>query len=273
MTSGIKITDIEVGNGSVAERTKVVLVHVRGFLNRGEECWSTYADGHPAVLDLSKRHSIAGLIKGIEGMRVGGKRELVVSPHLAYGEMGIPGKIPANAVIRFEVELLDVREQGAPCPELNPPGRQLLIFHPGEQARNLARWQFGIREGESVAGAAITQPVPQTTWRYARTRSVEVKLTEEQIKEVFESVQSTLAIHPKECLKHEQMWADASEKANSVTRDQVSNILCVTVYVYERGALQLHYGLPETSPVLLNSRFYQMIMSELKPHLAAIANR
>jgi FKBP-type peptidyl-prolyl cis-trans isomerase len=44
-------------------------------------------------------------------MRVGGKRELIVSPHLAYGEMGIPGKIPANAVIRFEVELLDVREQ------------------------------------------------------------------------------------------------------------------------------------------------------------------
>ena len=100
-----------------------------------------------------------------------------------------------------------------------------------------------------------------------------MKLREEQIKEVFESVQSTFAIHPKECLKHEQMWADASEKANSVTRDQVSNILCVTVYVYERGALQLHYGLPETSPVLLNSRFYQMIMSELKPHLAAMANR
>jgi len=272
MTSGIKVTDLKIGNGSVAERTKVVVVHARGFLNRGEEYWNTYAEGHPAILDLSKRHSIAGLLKGIEGMRVGGKRELTVSPHLAYGEMGIPGKIPANAVIRFEVELLDVREKGAPCPELYPPGRQLLIFHPGEQTRNLARWQFGIREGEPVAGAAITQPVPLTTWRYARTRSVEVKLTDEQIKEIFEDVQSTSSNHPKECLQHEQMWADMSEKANNVTRDRATNLLCVTVHVYERGVLVLHYGLPETSPVLLNSRFYQMIMSELEPHLAARAN-
>jgi hypothetical protein len=271
MTSGIKVTDIELGNGSVAERTKVVVVHVRGFLNRGEEFWNTYAEGHPAVLNLSERHSIAGLLKGIEGMRVGGKRELIVSPHLAYGEMGIPGKIPANAVIRFEIELLDVREQGAPCPELYSPGRLLLISHSGEQARNLARWQFVIREGESVAGAGMTQPVANTTWRYARTRSVEVKLTGEQSQEIFDSVQATLAAHPKECLQHEQMWADASEKANSVTRDRMSNILCLTVQIFERGALQLNYGLPENSTVLLNSRFYQIIMAELEPHLVAMA--
>jgi hypothetical protein len=69
------------------------------------------------------------------------------------------------------------------------------------------------------------------------------------------------------------MWADMSEKANNVTRDRESNALCVTVSIYEQGALQLDYGLPETSPVLLNARFYRMIMSELEPHLAAMANR
>ncbi len=272
MTSGIKITDIEVGTGSVAERNKVVVVHVRSFLNRGEECWNTYAEGRPAIFDLAKRHSIPGLAKGIEGMRAGGKRELVVSPHLAYGETGIPGKIPANAVIRFEIELLEVRESDVPCPELHPPGKQLMVFHPGEQVTDSARWQFVVREGESVAGVAITRPPAGTTWRYGRTKGFEVKLSDQQIREVFESVRSTLANHPTACLRNEQMWADPSEKANSVTRDRATNTLCVTIYIYERGAAVLDYGLPETSPVLLNSRFYQIILSAIEPLLITVAN-
>jgi hypothetical protein len=68
-----------------------------------------------------------------------------VSPHLAYGEQGVPGKIPANAVIRFEVDLLEVREQGVVHPEDYPAGKQLLVVRPGEAARNLPRWQFGLR--------------------------------------------------------------------------------------------------------------------------------
>jgi len=187
-------------------------------------------------------------------------------------EVWIPGKIPANAVIRFVVELLEVREPGSPCPELYPPGKVLLVFHPGEQVRNLARWQFVLREGESAAGVGITHPVAGATWRYARTKGFEVKLNGEQVQEVFGSVQSTLANHPTECLRNEQMWADPSEKANSVTRDQVTNTLCVTVYIYERGSLVLCYGLPETSPVLLNSRFYQIILSAIEPHLITVAN-
>lgn len=272
MTSGIKFTDLEVGAGPVAERTKVAVVHVRGFLNRGDEWWNTHIEGRPAVLDLAKRHSLPGLIQGIEGMRVGGRRDLVVSPHLAYGETGIPGKMPANAVLRFEVELMDVREPDAPCPELCAPGKLLTVFHPGEKARNLARWQFGVQEGKPVAGATITQPVAGATWRYARTKGVEVKLSDEQLQEVFESVQSTLADHPTKCLRNEQMWADASEKANSVTRDQATNTLCVTVSIFERGATTLVFGLPETSPVLLHSRFYQIALSALEPHLMALAD-
>jgi hypothetical protein len=267
MTSGIKVTEVAVGTGALAERTKVVVAHVRGFLNRGEECWSTYAEGHPAVLDLSRRDAIPGLLKGIEGMRVGGKREVVVSPHLAYGTPGIPGKIPANAVIRFAVELLEVREPGALSPELYPPGRQLVVFHPGEQARNLAQWQLGVHDGEPVGGVQITRPVAGATWRYARVKRVDVKLSREQVQELFVSVQSTLANHPTECLRNEQMWADGSEKANSITRDRATNTLCITVYIYERGVLVLDYGLPETSPLLLNSRFYRIIRSLLEPEL------
>jgi peptidylprolyl isomerase len=104
MHSGIKIKEIMVGTGVIAERGMVAVAHIRGFLHRGEECYNTYKQGQPARIDLSKRESIAGLQKGIEGMRAGGRRELIVSPHLAYGEKGLPGLIPPNAVIRFEVD-------------------------------------------------------------------------------------------------------------------------------------------------------------------------
>jgi len=219
------------------------------------------------AIDLSQRHQIAGLVKGIEGMRVGGKRELVVSPHLAYGEKGIPGSIPPKAVIRFEVELLEVREAGVVHPENYPPGKHLLVFRPGEAARSLARWQFGLREGDSVAGVQITYPVPGATWRYARPKSFELNLGPEKVDEILESAQSTFTDNPTTCLRNEQMWADASEKANCITRDRATDTLCVTVCVFERGVAVVNYGLPETSPVLLNSMFYQVISAAIAPHL------
>lgn len=68
------------------------------------------------------------------------------------------------------------------------------------------------------------------------------------------------------------MWADTSEKANSVTRDRKTNALCVTVSIWKRGAALLDFGLPETSPVLLYSRFYQIISSGIKPLLITVAD-
>lgn len=96
---------------------------------------------------------------GIEGMRVGGQRELKISPHLAYGTEGVPGWIPPNAVLRALVELLDVREPGVRKPEDYPPGKHLYVFHPGEAARNQPRWQFGLDE-DGRWGITFTHPVP-----------------------------------------------------------------------------------------------------------------
>lgn len=184
------------------------------------------------VIDLSKRHHIAGLKKGIEGMRVGGKRELVVSPHLAYGEKGIPGSIPPKAVIRFEVELLEVRAAGIAHPENYPLAKQLLVFRPGEAACNVARWQFGLRERDSVAGVQITYPVQGATWRYARPKCFELDLGLAKAAEVLQSAQATFSDNPNTCLRNGQTWADASEKANSITRDRATDSPCVTVCVF-----------------------------------------
>jgi FKBP-type peptidyl-prolyl cis-trans isomerase len=109
MPAGLKIKDICVGVGQLAERGKVVSIHYRGFLNRGDQFQSTYDSGQPIQFEIGKRNVIAGLEYGVAGMRVGGRRELIVSPHLAYREDGVEGRVPANAVLRFEVELLAVQ--------------------------------------------------------------------------------------------------------------------------------------------------------------------
>src|SRR5262249_45364896 len=108
MPAGIKIRDLTIGSGPQVERHSSVLCHVRSFLNRGEEITTELQGREPMRIDLRKREVVAGLRKGLLGMRAGGRREIIVSPHLAYGVAGVPGLVPPNAAMRFEVELLEV---------------------------------------------------------------------------------------------------------------------------------------------------------------------
>lgn len=107
--SGLKITDLVLGEGAQAEKGKIATIHYRGFLNRGEPFRSSYDLPEPVYVYIGSRRDIAGLEKGIIGMRVGGKRRIKISPHLAYRNNAVPG-IPANAVLIFEVELMDIQD-------------------------------------------------------------------------------------------------------------------------------------------------------------------
>jgi FKBP-type peptidyl-prolyl cis-trans isomerase len=107
MPKGVKIQELRVGEGDVAERGSIAVVRYEGTLKRGERVC-----GGTETIDLGRRETIAGLRYRIEGMRIGGLRRITVSPHLAYRESGVPGRSPPNAVLIFEVELLDVRSVG-----------------------------------------------------------------------------------------------------------------------------------------------------------------
>lgn len=121
--SGIRVLSDTPGTGAEVERQHVYQVRLNLWLNQGEPVrwdrpWGLIDrarledEGATLITDLriDRENLFAGLFQGIEGMRIGGRRKLKISPHLAYGEKGIPGKIPAQAVIIAEIEFIEERD-------------------------------------------------------------------------------------------------------------------------------------------------------------------
>jgi len=106
---GLKITDIEKGNGETADVGETVVVHYTGWLMDGTKFDSSVDRGTPFSFTLGERRVIPGWEQGVEGMQVGGKRELIIPPELGYGAAGAGGVIPPNATLKFEIELLEVK--------------------------------------------------------------------------------------------------------------------------------------------------------------------
>lgn len=105
--SGLQITDLVVGQGEEAKAGQTVSVNYRGTLVNGKEFDSSYGRG-PFSFPLGAGRVIKGWDEGVAGMRVGGKRKLVIPSDLAYGSRGAGGVIPPDATLIFEVELLKV---------------------------------------------------------------------------------------------------------------------------------------------------------------------
>jgi peptidylprolyl isomerase len=105
--SGLRITDLEVGTGAEAIAGQSVTVNYRGSLTNGKEFDSSYGRG-PFSFRLGGGQVIQGWDEGVAGMKVGGKRKLVIPPDLGYGSRGAGGVIPPDATLIFEVELLKV---------------------------------------------------------------------------------------------------------------------------------------------------------------------
>lgn len=117
---GLQIQDVKVGTGKEAKAGDGVSVHYVGMLSTGQKFDSSYDRNQPALFTVGVGSLIKGWDEGIPGMRVGGKRHLIIPPALGYGASGIPAKdeqggvipgqyvIPPNATLVFDVELLDV---------------------------------------------------------------------------------------------------------------------------------------------------------------------
>ncbi len=105
--SGLKYKDLKVGNGKEAKPHDTVTVNYTGTLKDGTKFDSSY--DHPeGPSTFSLDEVVKGWGEGIPGMKVGGKRQLIIPPALGYGAQAKP-KIPPNSELIFEVELLDVK--------------------------------------------------------------------------------------------------------------------------------------------------------------------
>ena len=111
-TSGLQYEDVTVGSGAEAKAGNFVSVHYTGWLYeggvRGAKFDSSKDRGQPFEFPLAAGHVIRGWDEGVQGMKVGGTRILVIPPQLGYGARGAGGVIPSNATLMFEVELLGV---------------------------------------------------------------------------------------------------------------------------------------------------------------------
>jgi len=111
--TGLKIVDVKVGTGAVAKAGEQVTVHYTGWLYvngaKGKKFDSSVDRGEPFAFALGAGNVIPGWDKGVAGMKVGGKRTLIIPPDMGYGAGGTPdGTIPPNATLIFDVELLKV---------------------------------------------------------------------------------------------------------------------------------------------------------------------
>ncbi len=107
--SGLKYYDFEVGDGPEARKSQMVEIHYTGWLTDGVKFDSSLDYGNPMQIPIGVGGVLPGMDEGIMGMRVGGVRQLIIPPELAYGEEGAEGFIPPNAALIFEIELLDVQ--------------------------------------------------------------------------------------------------------------------------------------------------------------------
>ena len=106
--SGLQYRDDAVGDGPEARAGQTVSVHYTGTLTDGRKFDSSRDRGQPFQFGLGAGQVIRGWDEGVAGMRVGGRRTLVIPPELGYGGRAI-GPIPPNSTLHFDVELLGVR--------------------------------------------------------------------------------------------------------------------------------------------------------------------
>jgi FKBP-type peptidyl-prolyl cis-trans isomerase FkpA len=108
LPSGVTVETIKEGKGDSPKASDKVKVHYRGTLENGTEFDSSYKRGEPITFPLSR--VIPCWTEGVQKIKVGGKAKLTCPAQTAYGSRGVPGTIPPNSTLTFEVELLGIEK-------------------------------------------------------------------------------------------------------------------------------------------------------------------
>lgn len=111
----IVIKDVVVGTGNTARDDSEVRIHYTGWLydakapdHHGAKIDSSYDSGRPLSFSLGANEVVEGMDTGVKGMKVGGKRTIIIPSHMGYGRRGSPPDVPPNSALVFDIELLEV---------------------------------------------------------------------------------------------------------------------------------------------------------------------
>lgn len=105
---GLQVEDMKIGDGQEIKSGDMARMHYTGWLTDGTKFDSSLDRGIPFEFKLGAGNVIKGWDKGVVGMKVNGKRRLIISPEMGYGTRGAGSVIPPNATLIFEVELLGI---------------------------------------------------------------------------------------------------------------------------------------------------------------------
>jgi len=135
IAGGEQYVDLKVGTGPEAVEGDKVMVHYTGYLEDGKKFDSSLDSGKPFEVEIGRSSVIGGWHEGLKGMRVGGKRKLVIPPQMGYGSAGHPPTIPANARLIFDIEVLDLQSKNAKPGEKPDAGLEEQIKKAIEQMK------------------------------------------------------------------------------------------------------------------------------------------
>lgn len=105
--SGLKYKDLREGGGPAAKNGDLVAVHYAGYLRDGTQ-FDSNVKSSPFTLTLGKGQVIKGWDEGLVGMKAGSERRLIIPPDLAYGQRGYPPRVPENAELTFNVQMVKI---------------------------------------------------------------------------------------------------------------------------------------------------------------------
>jgi FKBP-type peptidyl-prolyl cis-trans isomerase len=109
---GLRLKDLQVGQGVAAQPGMVATIHFVGWLDedgvRGREIYNSRSEGRPVSFVIGTDGVMPGWNAGVVGMKPGGSRMLLLPPAMAYGDRQVEGVVPANAPMRFRIELLSL---------------------------------------------------------------------------------------------------------------------------------------------------------------------
>ncbi|MDB6077382.1 MAG: peptidylprolyl isomerase, FKBP-type [Akkermansiaceae bacterium] len=252
MPKGVKITDLRVGTGTELQRGMSALADVRYFLNRGDEILRNEEFPRPWWIELEDRDSlIPGVRYGLPGMRVGGIREMVISPHLAFRDANWGQEVPANAVVRCVVELFDARNAWGEEAQVRVRRLNLTAGGRADEGVPYRFWMGG--EMEEFCHGMVVRRLRDGSWSERGKGGSQFELPEQERIDLIAEALEILASHRDECVFHSHTTKDLTPECHGLIRETATGEPCVHILVNENRRKLVSYYLRESGEVWKSS--------------------